>query len=122
MAETTLRSAGARGRGGGESVRIRDHLANVRTFLAWLRAGVVLFAIGYATVKFQVIESLPNLYVGILVSVAGWLTILIAGLNFWRQRQAIEAPAFKPSIVGNVVLSGLTAIAGVTVLVYLTRN
>jgi uncharacterized membrane protein YidH (DUF202 family) len=35
-----------RGRGGGEGVRTRDHLANVRTLLAFLRTGMVLLGLG----------------------------------------------------------------------------
>ena len=113
---------GERGRGGGEGVRIRDHLANVRTFLAWFRGGLVLFAIGYAVVKFQVVESLPNRYVGVFATVAGWVVILVAGMSFVRNRRAIESPAFEPSVSGNLFLSVLTAGAGVAVLVYLTRS
>jgi putative membrane protein len=111
-----------RGRGGGEGVRVRDHLANVRTFLAWLRAGLVLLAMGYAVAKFQVIESLPNRYLGVLTAVAGWLVIVIAGVSFIRMRRAIEAAEFAPSVSWNLSLSLLTAGAGAAVLVYLVRS
>lgn len=110
------------GRGGGEGVRIRDHLANVRTFLAWLRAGLVLLAMGYAVAKFQVIESLPNRYLGVLAAVAGWLVIVIAGVSFARQRRAIQAAGFAPSVAWNLGLSLLTVAAGAAILVYLARS
>jgi putative membrane protein len=110
------------GRGGGEGVRIRDHLANVRTFLAWFRAGLVLFALGYAVVKFQVTERHSNRYLGVLVSVTGWLVIAIAGLSFLRQRRAIEAAGFGPSVSWNLALSLLTAGIGTVILLYLTRT
>ena len=35
----------------------RDHLANERTYLAWLRTGVTLMGVGVALVKFDVIIS-----------------------------------------------------------------
>lgn len=110
------------GRGGGEGVRVRDHLANVRTFLAWLRAGLVLLAMGYAVAKFQVIESLPNRYLGVLAAIAGWLVIVIAGVSFIRMRSAIEAAEFAPSFAWNLGLSLLTAGAGAAILVYLVRS
>lgn len=110
------------GRSGCERVRIRDHLANVRTFLAWLRAGLVLLAMGYAVAKFQVIESLPNRYLGVLAALAGWLVIVIAGVSFMRKRHAIEAAGFAPSVSWNLGLSVLTAGAGTAVLIYLVRN
>lgn len=103
-------------------MRVRDHLANVRTFLAWLRTGLVLLAMGYAVAKFQVIESLPNRYLGALAAVAGWLVIVIAGVSFIRQRRAIEAAEFAPSVSWNLGLSFLTAGAGAAVLVYLIRS
>lgn len=122
---TTTVSSGrpsVRGRSGGEGIRIRDHLANVRTFLAWLRGGLVLLGMGYAVAKFQVIESLPNRYLGVLAAVAGWLVIVIAGVNFIRMRRAIEAAELAPSVAWNVGLSLLTAGAGAAILVYLSRS
>jgi putative membrane protein len=111
-----------RGRGGTEGVRIRDHLANVRTFLAWLRAGLMLLAMGYAVAKFQVIESPANRYLGVLTALAGWLIVAIAGIGYARQRRAIESAEFAPSVSWNLGLSLLTAGAGAIVLIYLIRN
>lgn len=45
----------AAGRGGGEGVRTRDHLANTRTFLAWMRAVLALLTVGYVIDKFDLI-------------------------------------------------------------------
>ena len=111
-----------RGRGGSEGVRIRDHLANVRTFLAWFRVGLVLLAMGFAVAKFQVIESLPSRYLGVLAAAAGWLVIVIAGVSFIRMRRAIEATEFASSVTWNLGLSLLTAGAGAAILIYLIRS
>jgi inner membrane protein YidH len=111
-----------RGRGGTEGTRIRDHLANVRTFLAWLRAGLMLLAMGYAVAKFQVIESPANRYLGVLTALAGWLIVALAGISYARQRHAIETSEFAPSVSWNLGLSVLTAGAGAIVLVYLVRS
>ena len=35
----------------------REHLANERTFLSWLRTGVTLMGVGVALVKFDAIIS-----------------------------------------------------------------
>jgi putative membrane protein len=111
-----------RGPGGGEGVRIRDHLANVRTFLAWFRVGLVLLAMGFAVAKFQFIESLPSRYLGVLAAAAGWLVIVIAGVSFIRMRRAIEATEFASSVTWNLGLSLLTAGAGAAILIYLIRS
>jgi putative membrane protein len=112
----------ARGRGGTEGVRIRDHLANVRTFLAWLRTGLVLLAMGYAVAKFQAVESTSNRYLGVIAALAGWLVIAIAGVSYVQQRRAIESPRFAPNISWHLVLSVLAAGAGAIVLIYLART
>ena len=112
---------GAPGRGGGEGVRIRDHLANVRTFLAWLRAGLVLLALGYALTKFAAIENLSSQHVGVLAAAAGWLVVVLAGVSFFRQRRAIESSVYTPSPWWNIVLTVLGAAGGGAILIYLLR-
>jgi uncharacterized membrane protein YidH (DUF202 family) len=46
------------GRGGGDGVRTRDHLANVRTLLAFLRTGLMLSGMGIVIDKLEAIEHL----------------------------------------------------------------
>jgi putative membrane protein len=102
-------------------VRIRDHLANVRTLLAWLRAGVVLLALGYAVAKFEIINLKPGRQLGILMAVSGWLVIAMAALRFLRHRRAIEAAVFVPSVWWDLGIALLTAVGGLAILVYVAR-
>jgi putative membrane protein len=111
----------APGRGGGEGVRIRDHLANVRTFLAWLRTGLVLLALGYALTKFEVIGRQQTRWLGVVTAAAGWLVVALAGVSFMRQRHAIESAVFAPSTLWNLSLIVLAAVGGGAILVYLAR-
>ncbi|HZQ49918.1 MAG TPA: DUF202 domain-containing protein [Candidatus Dormibacteraeota bacterium] len=113
---------GAPGRGGGEGVRIRDHLANVRTFLAWLRTGLVLLALGYTVAKFELIEHASGQLIGVSAAAAGWLVVVLAGLSFFRHRRAIEASDFRPSTLWNLALTLVAAGGGGAILVYLLRT
>ena len=112
---------GAPGRGGGEGVRVRDHLANVRTFLAWVRAGLVLLALGYTLAKFAVIEHQSSQYIGVLAAAAGWLVVVGAGVSFFRQRRSIESSIFVPRTWWNIALTVLAATGGGAILIYLMR-
>ena len=103
-------------------MRIRDHLANVRTFLAWVRAGLVLLALGYALAKFQVIENQAGRYAGVAAAAAGWLVVVGAGVSFFRQRRAIESAVYVPRTWWNVGLTALAAAGGGAILVYLVRS
>lgn len=105
-----------------DGVRIRDHLANVRTFLAWLRIGFVLLALGFAVAELKVAGSLPDRDVGLLVAVAGLLVIVIDGVGFIRRRRAIESGEFSLLISSNLTLSLVAAGVGVAVLIYLFRG
>jgi putative membrane protein len=110
---------GAPGRGGGEGVRTRDHLANVRTFLAWVRAGLVLLGLGYALTKFAAIENRSSQSVGVISAAAGWLVVVLAGVSFFRQRRAIESAVYAPSPWLNIVLTIVAAAGGCAILIYL---
>ena len=112
---------GIAGRGGGEGVRIRDHLANVRTLLAWLRAGLVLMAMGYVVARFQVIASVGERVIGIAVSLSGWLVVAVAGARFLRHRSAIESANFSPAVGWDLVLTLLAGGSGIAILAYLLR-
>lgn len=67
---------------------LNDHLANERTFLAWLRTGIGVMAFGFVVVKFSLflkqfslIFGNPNIIhskgysaeIGILLVVFGWI-------------------------------------------------
>lgn len=112
---------GAPGRGGGEGVRTRDHLANVRTFLAWLRTGLVLLALGYALTEFEVMERQESRYLGVITAAAGWVVVVLAGLSFMRQRRAIENAVFAQVTRWNIALTAIAALGGSAILVYLAR-
>lgn len=110
------------GRGGGEGVRIRDHLANVRTLLAWHRAGVVLLGMGYVIARFETIEQRPQRLLGVAVGLSGWLVVAVAGWRYLVRRRAIEESSFVPAVAADVALIGLAALAGIAVLAYLWRS
>lgn len=110
------------GRGGGEGVRIRDHLANVRTLLAWHRAGIVLLGMGYVIARFETIEQRPQRLIGVAVSITGWLVVAVAGWRYLVRRRSIEQSSFVPAVAADVALIGLAALAGIVVLVYLWRS
>jgi uncharacterized membrane protein YidH (DUF202 family) len=108
-----------RGRGGGEGVRTRDHLANVRTLLAFLRAGAVLMGLGLVIDKLGVLQHSSGALIGLPVAVAGWLVTALALVRFLLQRRAIEGASQTSFAVWDLGVVAFTAAAGVVVLLYL---
>ena len=83
----------------------RDHAANERTVLAWIRTGVALMAFGFAIARFglflremttvgamtQPTHSVGSGWFGVAMVVLGLVTNVAATLRYLRIRKALEA-------------------------------
>jgi len=89
--------------------RARDHLANERTFLAWLRTGVATIVFGFAVGRFSIaLQELlqfqgkparsPGLtaWLGVISIIAGVLAILAGHMRYRQTREQIERGTFEP--------------------------
>ncbi|HSZ64535.1 MAG TPA: DUF202 domain-containing protein [Terriglobales bacterium] len=90
--------------------RARDHLANERTFLAWVRTGVATIIFGFAIGRFSIAlreflkfegrsTATPGLttWLGIISTVGGVMLIL-AGLRRYRiTKLQLESNSFEPA-------------------------
>ena len=121
--------AAAREQGVTESLssnRARDHLANERTFLAWVRTGAAIVVFGFAIGRFSIAMRQLAAFSGHTVRTAGlsvWMGaasiiggvgLVIAGLGRYRKtRIQLDAGTFEPAgfvldlITILVVLFGL---------------
>ncbi len=74
--------------------RIRTHLANERTFLAWLRTGLSLVAVGIGAASFLPLDIIPGIpYVRLLsisLVLAGVATIVLGVSRFYAVSAQIE--------------------------------
>lgn len=95
-----------------KSKNISDHLANERTFLAWIRTAIGIMAFGFVVVKFslfvkqlsiilgkeQVIHSRGySAVIGILLVASGAVTTLMAYIRYRRTEQQINKADFRNS-------------------------
>jgi putative membrane protein len=90
--------------------RARDHLANERTFLAWVRTGVATIIFGFAIGRFSIAlrefmkfegrsTATPGLttWLGIISTVGGVMLIL-AGLRRYRiTKLQLDSDSFEPA-------------------------
>lgn len=119
-----------RGRGGGEGVRTRGHLANTRTLLAWARVGVVLLALGYAADKVGLVGELATHrpapaggeVLGVAASVAGVVTVGVAFLRFLSQRSRIEGSGLRLSSRVDLLLAAAAGAGGLLGILALVWN
>lgn len=100
--------------------RARDHLANERTYLAWLRTGISMAALGVAVAKFASGRGLHAVASGGILILAG---LLIAGYGTYRYRavgRQLDAGLYAPArfaLVTATTLITLLALIAVVVLI-----
>jgi inner membrane protein YidH len=110
----------------------RDHLANERTFLAWIRTGVATIVFGFAVGRFSIAlqeflqfekkpVSTPGLtaWLGMISILAGVL-LIAAGLYRYRQtRLQIDTNSFEPAGTIIDLVAVLLALFGIVLAGYL---
>lgn len=86
----------------------RVFFAAERTFLAWLRTGLGIVALGLAIAKYRIfiatlkqesitsIKQEPSFYFGVIIIVFGLLTILAALIQFYRFVHTLTPNEYPP--------------------------
>lgn len=102
--------------------RARTHLANERTFLAWLRTGLSLVALGLAIAQFLERRT-PNGWdiatpLAVLLIVGGTAMTAVGGRRFVNAGHAIEDGTFVPSVGAIMVAVAFAALAGLAALLF----
>lgn len=101
--------------------RARTHLANERTFLAWLRTGLSLVALGLAAAQFlggnvPGEEQMVTVLAALLI-VSGALMTVAAGRRFLVARNAIETGTYSSGAVAIALSAALAVATGIIALV-----
>ena len=106
----------------------REHLANERTLLAWVRTGVTLIALGFAAARFGVFlgedtDGRPRVDTATLMGLAlvgtGATTTALSLVRFLRARDQIAAGRFRAEYWPESLLAAITAAMGIGVVTYL---
>jgi uncharacterized membrane protein YidH (DUF202 family) len=109
-----------------------DHLANERTFLAWIRTNLGIMAFGFVIERFSffvkqiaIYSGNPEMPVkgssgfGIILVAFGALLCLFAFLRFKETEKRINNNTDQPSILLNTILAFSVFLVGVFLVVYL---
>lgn len=116
------------------SKKITDHLANERTFLAWVRTGLSVMAFGFVVERFGLLlrelgfkpgsstisSSIPNSkLLGITITLLGIVLLIVALFNFLHVRRTIDEERYHPGIFFAVMLTSITTLIGILLAIYL---
>jgi putative membrane protein len=115
------------------SKRVTDHLANERTFLAWIRTGLATITFGFVVERFglllrelglkatlvPVISMHYSSLIGVTLTLLGVTMIAVALVNFLHIRRAIDNEQFHPPAGFAIVLTILACMIGIVLAGYL---
>jgi len=121
----------------GNTYNASDHLANERTFLAWIRTSIGIMAFGFVVVKFTLfIKQIALLlgkeadihqhgyssFIGILLVAVGAFTTLLSYLRYVRIKKQLELNSFKSSSMLIIVLTLLILLISISLVTYLVQS
>ena len=100
---------------------IREHLANERTLLSWVRTGVSLISLGLVVERAGALAKAANIQVGstsgsdffgLGLAVLGALTLVLGTGQFLRNRRGIATGNFESSVtIYLIIVAGSLAFA-----------
>jgi putative membrane protein len=101
---------------------VREHLANERTLLSWVRTGVSLISLGLVVERAGALAKAANIQVGstsgsdffgLGLALLGALTLILGTTQFLRNRRGITTGNFESSVtIYLIIVAGSLAFAG----------
>jgi putative membrane protein len=103
--------------------RARTHLANERTFLAWLRTGITLLTLGLAAAQFLSKNLVPGVPIVLAMAIGlvscGIFVALSGALQYFRGRREINEGRYRSSNFAIVVSTIVLMLVGVVAIVFI---
>ena len=116
--------------------RAREHLANERTLLAWIRTAIALMGLGFVVARFGLFlreisaigghplqaETSYSGPIGILLVASGLLAVGISTYRFFQAREQIERGRFEAEAFPEITVVVVTLVAGAALIAYLALS
>ena len=105
--------------------RIRDHLANERTYLSWMRSAIALMGFGVLIVRLRILR--PPLapqppgagwQLGLAFSIVGLLAVMLSTQHYFAVRDDIEEDTYEPPDRWVILSSIAVLFLGIGVIYY----
>lgn len=117
--------------------KAREHLANERTLLAWIRTSIGIMAFGFVVVKFSLFVKQISLLlgkdstipqhgysslIGIFLVVIGAVVLLLAYVKYKRTEKQLANESFQPSSTLTLSLTIIILLISILLILYLIEN
>lgn len=105
--------------------RIRDHLANERTYLSWMRSAIALMGFGVLIVRMRILRPpfAPQppgngWKLGLAFAIVGLLSVLLSTQHYFAVRDDIEEDTYEPPDRWVILSSMAVLLLGAGVIYY----
>ncbi len=127
-----------------ESAKVRNrrvHMANERTFLAWIRTSIGIMAFGFVVEKFALFmkqmssilgkstieKTIPpshgySAMIGIFLVGMGTLLVLFAFVRYKKVERQIDSDTFQSSSILDILITILVLSVGIFLVTYLIQS
>lgn len=115
----------------------REHLANERTLLAWMRTSIAIMAFGFVVVKFSLFirqislllgknTSIPqhgySSVIGILLVAVGAIILVLSYVKYKQTEKQLSNQTFRSSSTLILFLTIIIFILSILLILYLIEN
>lgn len=113
-----------------DSKHVTEHLANDRTYLAWMRTGISMMGLGVVIAKLRYILGaqypetsgiMHAAQIGLWFAAAGVITIIVSVTFFLQTQKEIRESRFRARKSFALILAFLTCALGLAILWYLMQ-
>lgn len=117
---------------------INEHLANERTFLAWIRTSIGIIGLGFVVVKFSIfvrqitfaLEGIPKQaqtsglspIIGILLVGLGTVTTILSYIRYYKNKEQLDAGQFYQSSILIKIVTAMIFGGSLFMIIYLVQS
>ncbi|MFM2025988.1 MAG: hypothetical protein RLZZ339_703, partial [Cyanobacteriota bacterium] len=108
--------------------RVRDHLANERTYLSWMRTAIALMGFGMVILRLRAFH--PPLVprpgygwkLGLMFALVGLLTVFLTTAHYFTVRRDIDEDTYEPADRWVVLFSLAIVILGAGIIYFVATS
>jgi putative membrane protein len=99
---------------------VRDHLANERTLLAWIRTAITFVGLGFIVDRLALGGSRgPEALFGVALVLIGGLIALAGAYSYLRARRELVTGRYQPVVALHMVVVGVVVVGALVLAAYL---